>query len=911
MHNARKKNRQEPPLAAPARRYRILENVRTLFIATFTVLLPLAAAEKWTIDDTLLMERVSGVELSKDGRYAVYARSRMDKEKGESVSHLYLKHIADNFEAQLTRGQDSASGAKFSPDSKRIAFLTGRRSSTPQPGSAPAPAPGEQGGGMQVWLIDVRGGEPWQLTRMERGVRAFEWLDNDSLLLVAQEDSSLHAQQVRERKDTSQVVDDERHAPPVRLFKFEIKGSKVTRVSENTDRITTVAVSPDGRWAVTNHNRSLLETYNQKIKPVTFLHDLKGGASKQLFVGEKLHARGFRWTADSKGFYFTAPYSTHPYLYNASISLAYRYDIASGRHTRIDLAWENGLAGGFGGLEAAPDGFVSLLANGARNKAARYTRGADKWTKQDIEGEHAANIHGLLLSDDAKSIAYLYSTASTPPVWMLAKLDGNRIVEPKPLIEANAGFKKKPIAKSELVRWKGALDEEVEGILYYPHNHQAGQKRPLVVMIHGGPHAHDADAFNESMGNPVQLMAQRGAFILKVNYHGSSNYGLKWGESISNGKYNDLEWIDVERGVDSLIAKGLADPEKLGVMGWSNGAIITIELTTRTTRYKAAGAGAGDVNWISDWGNAVFGDAFEQYYLGKTPLDDPEFYIRKSPLFRMDKVRTPTIIFFGTEDKQVPTEQGWQHYRALQHHGRTDVKFILFPGEAHGPRKYVHQRMKLEAELEWFDKHLFGTAKVVNEALKPQSPLSALLKVRKMSGVPETVERGAIAIARFEVTRAQFKAFDPSYSFPAGTEYHPANNITFDKAKAYAEWLSKQTGQTWRLGTEEELGSLLRASRDENTLDHWAGYSVNPDDAASLDSLIEGIGPGALLKPVGSLPGNGEDPIFDLGGNAAEWVTAKDGAGKVLGGSADRPADAKSQKPARPDYTGFRVVRAL
>ncbi|MGQ9919467.1 MAG: alpha/beta hydrolase family protein, partial [Bryobacteraceae bacterium] len=164
-------------------------------------------------------------------------------------------------------------------------------------------------------------------------------------------------------------------------------------------------------------------------------------------------------------------------------------------------------------------------------------------------------------------------------------------------------------------------------------------------MIHGGPHGHDADAFRESWAYPHQLYTQRGAFILKPNYHGSSNYGLKFGESISGGKYNDLEWIDVEKGVDHLIAKGLVDPDKLGVLGWSNGSIISIELSVRTNRYKAVGAGAGDVNWTSDWGNAVFGDSFEQYYLGKTPMDDPDFYVKKSPLFQMSKVTSPTIIF--------------------------------------------------------------------------------------------------------------------------------------------------------------------------------------------------------------------------------------------------------------------------
>ncbi|HBY61035.1 MAG TPA: hypothetical protein DEH78_14525, partial [Solibacterales bacterium] len=620
--------------------------------ALFVAAAMLVAAEKWTVDDVLFQERLAGLEWSKDARYAVYVKSKMDRDKGEAVSNLWLKNVADGFEVALTRGNDNHASPKFAPDSKRIAFLSGRKAAAVPSATAGSPA-ADGGGGMQVWMIDTRGGEPWAVTRLEKGVRAFEWLDNDALLLLAAEDATLHEQQTKERKDTSNVVDDEVHAAPVRLYRFDLKQQKATRLTNNSDRITNMTASPDGAWAVTSHNRSLREIYDQKIKPVTFLYNLKTGEGKQLFAGEKLQPRGFAWKPDSKGFYFTAPYTTHPYLYNASINLAYEYDLAAARHSKIELDWENGLASP---LRATADGFVALLAAGARNKAARYTRNGAAWTRTPLAGEHAGNLHGLELSDDGKTIAYHYSTASRPSVWMMARLDGAQLAEAKPLVELNGGFKKKTVAKTELVSWKGALDEQVEGILYYPHQYEAGRKYPLVVMIHGGPHGHDADVFNESWGYPHQLMAQRGAFVLKPNYHGSSNYGLKWSESISNGKYNDLEWIDVEKGVDSLIAQGLVDANKLGVLGWSNGSIITIELTTRTTRYKAAGAGAGDVNWISDWGNAVFGDAFEMYYLGKTPMQDPDLYIRKSPLFRMDKVRTPTIIFFGTEDKQVPTE---------------------------------------------------------------------------------------------------------------------------------------------------------------------------------------------------------------------------------------------------------------
>jgi len=868
----------------------------------------LAAADKWTVDDILLQEQIGAIELSRDGRFAVYIKSRIDKEKGESVSHIWLRRMDEAEPVQLTRGQDSASSPRISPSGKLIAFLTSRRApGAPSPGAAPASEPG----GQQVWLMNTSGGEPWQLTRLERGVRAFDWISDDALAIAAQEDPSLYHQRLREAKDTSNVVDDEEHEPPVRLFRVEIKGGKVTRITANPDRITRVDVSPDGQWALTVHNRSLAEIYNQKIKPVTFLHHLPTSRSVQLFTDQKLYPQSFHWKSDSKSFYFTAPYTTHPYLFNASVTRLYFFPLAlaepldaaaKARPVEVSLEWENGLAAS---PAALPDGFLALLANGARNRLARYYEAGSAWRREWVD---TPDVHQVTSSLDGSRVVYARSNASSPAVYVAARPAGNRLEEQKTVIDPNENLRKKVIAKTEVIRWIGALNDEIEGILYYPHNYEPGRKYPLVVMIHGGPHGHDSDAFRESWAYPHQLYCQRGAFILKPNYHGSSNYGLRFGESISGGKYNDLEWIDVEKGVDHLIAKGLVDPAKLGVLGWSNGSIISIELSVRTSRYKAVGAGAGDVNWTSDWGNAVFGDSFEQYYLGKTPMDDPDFYVKKSPLFQMSKVTSPTIIFFGTEDRQVPTEQGWQHYRALQHYGKTPVRFILFPGEAHSLRKYAHQKRKVEEELAWFDRHLFGPVPAENPALKPDSPLAALARLRQASDVPETVQRGAIFVGRFEVTRAQFRAFDPSYSFPAGTELHPATNVSFEKAQQYCEWLSKKTGRKYRLATEEEMGSLLTRSRTENTLDFWAGYAVNHDDAARLDPLVQQAGPGALLKPVGSFPGAGDDPVFDLGGNAAEWVAGKDGKPKVLGGSADMPADSKAPVTSRPDYIGFRVV---
>jgi formylglycine-generating enzyme required for sulfatase activity len=145
------------------------------------------------------------------------------------------------------------------------------------------------------------------------------------------------------------------------------------------------------------------------------------------------------------------------------------------------------------------------------------------------------------------------------------------------------------------------------------------------------------------------------------------------------------------------------------------------------------------------------------------------------------------------------------------------------------------------------------------------------------------------------------------------TENYPANGVTFEQAKAYVDWLSKLTGQTWRLPTEKEAAGWYDKKDGENTLDHWAGYAPNPDDASRLRQKAKELaGNAPLLKTVGSFPGQGQEDqelVFDLGGNVAEWVAQADGKGKAEGGSADCPADPRSSCAAAAEYIGFRVVR--
>jgi len=886
-----------------------------------------AKTSRWKAEDVIFQESINDFALSPDARSVAWIKGEGDKEKDTRVSNLFLSSLTEDRTVQLTRGSDNVSLPQFSPDGEWIAFISSRPRSNSKSEKSDIAS-------KQIWLISTHGGEAYPLTELARDPRRVDWLDKDTLIFSAQEDPSAYELAEKKRKDDSTVVDDASHEPPVRLFKISVKDRKITRLTNNTDWINHWAVSRAGKLVVATHDRSLHYTFDEKVPPITVLHNLVDGSETQIFTEGRVYPNFVEWAPDNSGFYAIVPFANHPKFLTGAIPILYFYDVAAAKPIQVPLDWENGLGHD---LHTTADGFVTLLAAGARYAVAHYTREKSgdswKWARHTLTGENSRNIQTFVVSLDAKTLVYESSAASRMPQLFKAQLDVAQLSAPTQLTKLNDKLiLSREFSKSEVIRWKGSNGDEVEGILRYPANYEPGRKYPVITAIHGGPKGADTDAWRDSWAYPYQLLTQRGAFVLSPNYHGSGNYGLKWAESICCGNYYDLETPDINFGVDYLIEKGLVDPDKVATLGWSNGSILSTSLiVTYPNRYKVASVGAGDVEWISDWGNVIFGDSFDSYYFGKSPMEDPQLYLRKSPFFKMDKVQAPVLIFHGTADNQVPPAQSWSYFRVLQYYGKVPVKFVIFPGEPHGPRKLTHQLRKVDEELAWFDEYFFKSTPPENESIKAGSPLEAALRSRKIARVgaiygqsfnankgksvliPEVVNRGDLEISRFEITRAQFAAFNPGYKFDPGAENYPANNITFDQAKSYADWLSKLTGQSWRLPAEKEISPFLDKLDGENNLDYWAGYSPNPDDAKQLREklkLLPGTAP--LLKPVGSFVPEGnetQEPLFDLNGNVAEWVLSSDGKSKIVGGSADCPADPRSACTPAPEYIGFRVVR--
>lgn len=859
---------------------------------------------KWTADKLLTSPRVGGYQISGDGHWAVWWARKWNLKEQKQYMELFLTSLQDKRDdVQLTRGQDTFSAVQWVPGNDKISFKTSREFKDTKKNN--------------LWIMNIHGGEPYPVTNFEHGVEAYEWLDEERVMFTAREAKSWREQLIKTEKNTAVIEEDEEHRVIYRLFVHNLKTKETVRLTDNHKPLESFEVSPDKKWVIYVMSMSMLYGQDQEIRPRFFLMNIDSRETSEIFTNPGIKPQGyFHWAKDNSGFYALSSYSTHPKYIMAAITKVHWFDMATRKHQEVDLGWERSGRR----LTITRDGFIMSLLNGVHYQYARYTKKGDTWKRKLITGDQQKNILSFNLADNGKTIVYGYSTASQPARYYLAELKGNRFVKRREIMNIKSPLNKLPMAKREIVTWKGAMDDTVEGILYYPLNYEKGKLFPLVLMIHGGPHGADMDFFSDRLSYPAHMIAERGAFVLKVNYHGSSNYGLKFGESIA-GHYYEYEVPDIENGVDKLIAEKKVDPEKLGVIGWSNGAILGTALTLHSPRYKAASLGAGDVNWTSDYGHCAFGVAFDNFYFGGPPWEQLDHYIAKSPLFKLHTVTTPTLIFHGSKDRAVPYSQGWEYYRALKVSGKAPVKFITFPGEGHGPRKLAHQRVKLQEEIAWLEKYLFKTYKEKNESLKKGSPLAQLAdrqKIARHNGwfgvnkdgelLPETVVYKDLTVGRFEVTRAQYAAFDRDYQFENGTGDYPATGIGYEKAKEYTAWLSQTTGDMYRLPNATEA-KILYKKRSGNTFDYWAGYTLNPDDYKNLQKEIEDYqDKPVLLKPVGSFSPAGENLIFDLGGNAAEWTTQADNTGKVMGGAADLPTDTKTDLTSKTIYTGFRVI---
>ena len=274
------------------------------------------------------------------------------------------------------------------------------------------------------------------------------------------------------------------------------------------------------------------------------------------------------------------------------------------------------------------------------------------------------------------------------------------------------------LGRVETVKWKSSKDgREIEGVLVYPIDYEAGKRYPLITSIHGGPEGAYQLSFMSSYSEFPHLYAARGYASFFPNFRGSSNYGYEFA-SANVGDLGGGDYADIMSGVDSLIERGIADPGRLAIKGYSYGGYMSGWIVGHTDRFKAAVFGAGLSNAISYYSQADIQFSRETLHLG-TPWRNNQNMIERSPVFYLQNAKTPSLIFHGEKDERVPLPQSLETYMGLKKAG-VSTQLIIYPREGHGLREPAHQLDKMRREAEWIESHLNGAPKASVETSQKQ-----------------------------------------------------------------------------------------------------------------------------------------------------------------------------------------------
>jgi dipeptidyl aminopeptidase/acylaminoacyl peptidase len=315
------------------------------------------------------------------------------------------------------------------------------------------------------------------------------------------------------------------------------------------------------------------------------------------------------------------------------------------------------------------------------------------------------NVNGAAPNATGSTVAMTSQWSDRPPEVFVSRLD--RFV-PRQVSRVHE-LPNAPLGRTTALRWKSD-GRDIEGLLTYPVGYRAGQRVPLLVVVHGGPTGVFTQSFiGTASPYPIAAFASRGYAVLRVNPRGSSGYG----RDFRYANYRDWgggDYRDIMRGVDHIIELGVADSTRLGIMGWSYGGYMTSWVITQTKRFKASSVGAGVTNLMSFTGTADI-PGFIPDYMGGEYWDNFDAWRSRSAMFHIKGVTTPTLIQHGERDLRVPVSQGYELYNALKRQN-VPVKMVVYPRQPHGIQEPKLVLDAMQRNLEWFDRWILRGGKV-------------------------------------------------------------------------------------------------------------------------------------------------------------------------------------------------------
>ena len=631
-----------------------------------------------TVRETLLMPTYGSYALSPDGNRVLFTRSERNEEKEwAAVSHIWLHDLASGRTVQLTNSERGESNPRWLPDG-RVLFTSNRDTRN------------------ALWVISPDGGEATRYiadTSAPSGTLSPDYARIAFTEATDRSDKKDWDERVK-RKDDGYLA--EKKLTYTHVWVYDVASKKKTRLTSGDYDYSGATWSPDGRWLAytTSLSNATVRDANYTNNSDIYIVPADSGAPRRLTT-QPGPDRSPSFSPDGRMIAYLSSDQVNssadqndvkviPFAGGEPVNLTKDYD-----YSVSDVEWSKDSRFIY---FSAPEGLTQKLykvpVNGGR--ATEISFGND------------FVFSNFSMTDDGTKWLVTGSTLAAPGIVYLTDADGRT---PRRILEQHDRIAEFRTARAQAITWKGADGWDIEGVLTYPVDYRPGTRYPLILQVHGGPHGRYSAAFNQS----AQIWAGRGYAVLQGNPRGSSGRTL----AFSNANVNDWggkDYIDIMNGVDHVIQLGVADPDRMAIMGGSYGGFMTFWAVTQTSRFKAAIGHAGISDWFSFFGQTDIPNLLE-FGFGGLPTESKPTYERWSPIEFATRVTTPLLITHGEEDLRVPISQAEQYYRTLKKLEKT-VEFLRYPREGHGITEPMH-RLHLDREQEqWFARYVLGVRAV-------------------------------------------------------------------------------------------------------------------------------------------------------------------------------------------------------
>jgi dipeptidyl aminopeptidase/acylaminoacyl peptidase len=633
----------------------------------------------WTPELSMQIRGIGQVRVSPDGSRVAYTVSTpiMTDEKSETLIQIWLANTDGSEKYQATFAEKSSTDPQWSPDGRWLAF-TSRR-----------------GDKNQLFRMRASGGEAERLTEVKSDIGAYLWSPDGSRIGFLMSDPKTEEEEKRDKsKDDAFWVDE--NLKYVRLYVVPVEkdadGKREPKpLTAFARSVSGFDWSPNGKTLAFAHTLSAkaddwttgdLATVDAETAEIKPLHESTASASQP------------HYAPDGSTIAFTLSDDPPHWAGCSYIHLI----PASGGAPRVLAPTPN--AGPFL-VGWSADGSQLYFSEANHTQAHVYaleiasgaitpvTSGSGLFGEPHLN--RSRRVLGCVFQSSEQSV-----TATVTPIEAFAPVRIDSGLDPDRAYP--------PLGRTEVLRWQSTEGLEIEGLLTYPVGYTAGERVPLLLVIHGGPAGYYTQSFT---GNPyiypVGAFAAQGYAVLRCNPRGSTGYGKDF-RYANRRDWGGGDYRDLMEGVDHVIGLGVADPERLGVMGWSYGGFMTSWIITQTHRFKAASVGAGVTNLMSFNGTADI-PSFIPDYFGAESWEDLELYRDHCAMFQVKGVVTPTLVQHGDSDVRVPISQGYEFYNALRRQG-VETRMVVLPRQPHGPSEPRMLLKVMQTNLDWFAKYL-------------------------------------------------------------------------------------------------------------------------------------------------------------------------------------------------------------